>query len=148
VEKYNMTLQQQLAYHKIPEKIANLQLAISKNQWNQSYQTQYKRIDVIITQAMLHAEKQSSKKYTGIFSWSPELIKSVQKERYWKLWLKISKGIPVSSQTLHRTQQAAGVNYPPARPTMELVVNALREAKRNRRELQKQHLTLRENYLS
>jgi hypothetical protein len=81
-------------------------------------------------------------------SWSPELIKSVQKERYWKLWLKITKGVPVLSQTLHRTQQAAGITNPPARPTIESIVNALSDAKRNRKEFQKQHLALRETYLS
>jgi hypothetical protein len=65
VEKYNLILQQQLSYHRIPEKIATLQLAISKNQWNQLCQTQYERIDALITQSMHHAERQSSKKYTG-----------------------------------------------------------------------------------
>jgi len=57
VEKYNLILQQQLSYHRIPEKIATPQLAISKYQWNQLCQTQYERIDALITQAMHHAER-------------------------------------------------------------------------------------------
>jgi hypothetical protein len=97
---------------------------------------------------MLYAEKKSSKKYTGRFSWSPNLIKSVQAERYWKLWLKTTKGITVTPQALSRTQEAAGLAPPSSPPTLAMVIQELSNAKQTRKALQKQHLTLHENYLT
>jgi hypothetical protein len=84
VEKYNELLQHQLAYQKIPEKLADLQKTVSLNGWSPADQVTYENFDHIIMEAMLYAEKKSSKKYTGRFSWSPDLIKAVQAERYWK----------------------------------------------------------------
>jgi hypothetical protein len=80
VGKYSSILQQQLMYHKIPEKIATLQQSISKGQWIDQDRTSYEKIDRLIMEAMLHAERKSSKKFTGTFAWSPELIQSVQQE--------------------------------------------------------------------
>jgi hypothetical protein len=90
VQKYTSTLQEQLEYHKIPKKLDALQRVISSGQWSHNHQQEYEKIDNLITEAMLHAEKISSKKYTGTFSWSPGLSKAVQTERFWKLLLKLS----------------------------------------------------------
>jgi hypothetical protein len=97
---------------------------------------------------MLYAEKKSSKKYTGRFSWSPDLIKSVQAERYWKLWLKTTKGIHVSPQALRRTQEAAGLTPISPPPTLQTIVQELSKAKQTRKALQKKHPEPRENYLT
>jgi hypothetical protein len=148
VEKHNELLQRQLAHHKIPEKLADLQKTVFLNGWSPADQVTYEKLDHIITEAMLYDEKKSSKKYTGRFFWSPDLIKSVQAERYWKLWLKTTKGITVTPQALSRTQEAAGLAPPSSPPTLAMVVQELSNAKRTRKALQKQHLTLRESYLT
>jgi len=74
VEQYCHILHQQLQYHKIPEKIVALRQTLSAGQWTKHNRTSYEKIDKLITEAMLHAERKSRKKYTGTFAWSPELI--------------------------------------------------------------------------
>jgi len=147
VQKYTSTLQAQLEYHKIPKKLDALQQVISSGQWSHNHQREYEKIDRLITEAMLHAEKISSRKYTGTFSWSPELIQAVQTERFWKLLLKLSKGIPIADSTISRTRQAAGLpNVLEPVPTARIITE-LRAAKHTRKQFQSMHTQLRENYL-
>jgi len=75
VEKYVTTLQEQLNYHKIPEKLRKLQEVIDLGQWTEQHKIEYERLDKIITDSMIHAEKTSCRKLTSTFSWSPQLVK-------------------------------------------------------------------------
>jgi hypothetical protein len=147
VQKYTSTLQAQLEYHKIPKKLEALQRVISSGQWSHDHQQEYEKIDKLITEAMLHAEKISSKKYTGTFSWSPELIKAVQTERFWKLLLKLSKGLPIADSTISRTRLAAGLPTVLGPVPTARIITELRAAKHTRKQLQSLHTQLRENYL-
>jgi hypothetical protein len=147
VGTYKETLRVQLAYHKIPEKIEKLQQSIDKEQWTDMHQSEYEKMDKLITEAMLYSERKSSRKVTKKFSWSPELIQAVQKERFWKLQLKVSKGVPVADSTIARTKIAAGLDSVPHRVTITTIVRELREGKKLRKSLQEKHLQLRENYL-
>jgi hypothetical protein len=103
VQKYTSTLQAQLAYHKIPKKLDELQQVIQSGQWTHHHQQEYEKMNRLITEAMLYAEKISSRKYTGTFAWSPNLIQAVQKERFWKLLLKVSKELPIADSTISST---------------------------------------------
>jgi len=145
VEKYNEVLQKQLAYHKVQDKIKVLQQALPN--WTKQHQDSYEKLDRIITEAMRHAEKQSCKKYTSKFAWSPTLVQAVQQERYWKLILKQRKGTSIAPATLLRAGKAAGILKDPTTHTLDNVIIALREIKKQRKELQRKHLELRESYL-
>jgi len=147
VEKYVTTLQEQLNYHKIPEKLRKLQEVIDLGQWTEQHKIEYERLDKIITDSMIHAEKTSCRKFTSTFAWSPQLVKSVQTERFWKLLLKVQRGLPVAPNTITSTKAAAGLEDIAHRPTITEIVDALREAKKTRKELQRKHLDLREAYL-
>lgn len=147
VEQYNLVLQKQLTYHKVHEKVKIFQDKIEGGTWSPQDQAEYEKVDKLITESMLFAEKKSCKKYTSTFTWSPALIQSVQAERFWKLHLKWNNGVSVHTATLSHTMVAAGLQNIPDHPSINTIVNALREAKKHRKYLQQNHLTLREMYL-
>jgi hypothetical protein len=49
----------------------------SKNEWLEEHILSYERLDALITESMLYAERQVSKRYTKRYEWSPTLIKAV-----------------------------------------------------------------------
>jgi hypothetical protein len=147
VESYNTILSEQLSYHKIPDKLEILKKQVTEGHWSTADQEEYNKIDQLIMEAMLHAERSSTKKYSGPFVWSHQLIKMVQGERYWKLRLKQSKGLLVSAQVLHRIQKAADIQSTPDHCMLPTIISQLRDAAKKRREAQKQHKQLRETYL-
>jgi hypothetical protein len=147
VESYNTILSEQLSYHKIPSKLEMLQRQVTTGQWTVKDQEEYNKIDQLITEAMLHAERSSMKRYSGPYAWSPQLIKTVQGERYWKLRLKQSKGLQVSAQVLHQIREAAGIQSDLDHYTLPTIISQLRDTTVKRREAQKQHKKLRETYL-
>jgi hypothetical protein len=147
VANYNTTLQAQLNYHKIPEKLEKLQKIVDEGRWADEHQHEYEKLDKLITEAMLHSERKCSRKVTKTFSWSPNLVQAVQKERYWKLMLKVSKGVKVETSMIAQTRQAASLENTPHCVSIVTIVDELRAAKLLWRELQRKHLQLRENYL-
>jgi hypothetical protein len=147
VEQYNTILQNQLTYHKVSEKVKTFQRKIEQGIWSKQDQEEYERVDKIITESMLFAEKKSSKKYTNTFAWSPTLVQAIQAERFWKLHLKRNNGGQVHNSTLSNTMVAAGLQNIPDYPSINTIVGALRDAKQHRKQLQQHHLTLREMYL-
>jgi len=88
VSKYREALHEQLQYHAVFDKCQALMEAASTKQWEVTHTEDYKKLDAVITQAMLHAESVCSKKYTKRFDWSPTLIQSVETVRFWRLLLK------------------------------------------------------------
>lgn len=96
---------------------------------------------------MLHAERQSCKKSTAKFSWSPDMVQSVHAKRYWKLMLKRARGLPVATSTLERQWQASKESPPPQQITLQDIIGKLRLAKESWKENQKRHYSLRESYL-
>jgi hypothetical protein len=147
VSHYNELLQKQLSYHKIQDKVTSFQTKLGRGEWSIRDQEEYEKVDSIITESMLYAERNSSKKYTNTFAWSPPLVKDIQTERFWKPHLERNKGISVHDTTINHTMAAADLHGVPQYPDINTIVNALREAKWQRKELQSKHLTLRETYL-
>ena len=94
---------------------------------------------------MIHAEKASCKKHTNTYAWSPQLIQAVQGERFWKLMLKCSKGLPVAPSALLRTKTAAGITSSTAVSITEIIDN-LRAAAKSRKQAQAHHKDLRDSY--
>jgi hypothetical protein len=91
IKQYLEKLHQQFEIHKIPEKVTALRQ--DYNQWADHHQLEYEKLDKLITEAMLYAERQSGSKYTKTYEWSPTLIQAVSAERYWRLQLRHSQGL-------------------------------------------------------
>ena len=121
--------------------------AASTKQWEVTHTEDYKKLDAVITQAMLHAESVCSKKYTKRFDWSPTLIQSVETVCFWRLLLKWSKGLPVKYSTIQRARANAGLQPSTDSLDQPLIIQELRSALSNMCNLQKSHIELREAYL-
>jgi hypothetical protein len=67
VQKYTSTLQAQLEYHKIPKKLDALQRVIFSGQWSHNHQQEYDKIDKLIMEAMLHAERYLARNIQALF---------------------------------------------------------------------------------
>jgi hypothetical protein len=146
VTKYLEVLSKQFQLHSIPEKVAALKQQ-SKTEWSEEKLLTYERLDASITQSMLYAERQTSKRYTKRYEWSPTLIKAVYAERYWRLMLRRSQGRQVSNELLQRTRLRADI--PPTQHlyTLPEIISCLAAARQSRKSLQNDHHTLRQNYL-
>jgi len=70
----------------------------------------------------------------------------MQEERYWKLILKQTKGLPVAQSTLERTRRVALVDQHAPKTIKEALLQ-LQAAKHQRKCRQQRHKQLRENYL-
>jgi len=99
VERYIEKLYEQLAYHKILEKLRELSLKSSQD-WNKQEIDKYEKLDRLITEAVLAAEHLVSKRYSTQYKWSPKLIQAVYALRFARLKLKLLKGIPVTDNAL------------------------------------------------
>jgi hypothetical protein len=99
VNTYREVLHKQLEYHKISNKLQTLTEAALNGSWTPDHTFCYEQLDSLITEAMLLAERNCSKKYTKHFEWSPTLINSVETVRYWRLLLKCTKGLTVQNTT-------------------------------------------------
>jgi len=112
---------------------------ITSEQWTLQNQTQYERLDRLITESMLYAESCAAKKYTNKFEWSPTLVRSVFAERFWRLALRRSQGRKISQILFERTRESAGITLDPSLLTLPDVVRCLASARQTRRQLQQQH---------
>jgi hypothetical protein len=71
VSKYRDQLYEQLTYHRIFDRLENLKQAVETEEWTAAQTEEYETIDKLITEAMLYAERQVGRRYTGHFEWSP-----------------------------------------------------------------------------
>jgi len=138
VTTYVETLHKQLDLHKVCLKVEQLS-KITSEQWTLQNQTQYERLDRLITESMLYAESCAAKKYTKKFEWSPTLVRSVFAERFWRLALRRSQGRKISQILFERTRESAGITLDPSLLTLPDVVRCLASARQTRRQLQQQH---------
>jgi hypothetical protein len=88
VDKYLDILQTQLEYHKIYDKYEDLQEKSDQGAWSNECILKYERMDNIITESVIHADRMVAKRYSTRYEWSPEIIRSVNDVRYWELRLK------------------------------------------------------------
>ena len=149
VRKYSSILSEQLTYHKVHDKTEDLQRKITDNQWTAEDKERYQRLDIIITEAMLSAERKASCRYSTTYDWSPTLTHAVHTYRFWKMKLKQIKGLTVSTQVINKTH--ADASLPPdiltATYTEHQIIQAIKAAYHQMRQHQRNHRTLRETYL-
>jgi hypothetical protein len=146
VDDYLTVLTDQLAKHKIPQKVSQLHMKALSGWEDEDNQT-YEKLDLLITEAMLYAERQTSSRFTKTFEWSPTLIKAVYAECYWHLAYKRSIGRFVSDEFFNRTRTLAGIPFSPLNLQLPHILQCLNPAKDTRKLLQKDNRMLRRNYL-
>jgi len=97
---------------------------------------------------MLHAERTVGAHYTKTWEWSPVLLAAVYVEWFWKLTIKKSRGRFVSDELLARTRKLAGIQAVSPLLSLPELIQCLTAARHSRKSLQKDHHTLRQNYLT
>jgi hypothetical protein len=142
-----MSLHTSLAAHKVFQKCEELNQASLQGIWTPTHEDSYHKLNETITRAMLHAENQLKKTYTGKFSWSPYLKAAVQAYHFWRLKLKESKGQLVSLAILthHCIEGAVAQTYISCtnQPT---IIQELKASYQVLLSLQKTHIQLRASY--
>jgi hypothetical protein len=148
VNKYKDTLLEQLSYHSIMEKCKALYSTASSKQWTEDLSDQYEKLDKLITESVLYVERQSSKKYTKRFEWSPALVQTIESVCYWCLLLKRAKGLSIAASTLTSVREREK-NSPLDTDSLDLpvIVKNLRMAIQQMRLSQRSQIELREAYL-
>jgi len=73
VEQYTEELLAQLRYHKVLPKVEQLQKKAEQGIWTQTQTQECEKVDTLVTEAMLKAERAISKKNTDTYQWSPAL---------------------------------------------------------------------------
>ena len=88
VEAYIKHMLQQIAHHRIVERVAWLQDQSNKGQWGQEEVAEWEKIDVSLVQARSAAEAKCPKKRSGKYPWSPEFDLAGKRLLYWKLRMR------------------------------------------------------------
>jgi hypothetical protein len=149
VAAYIKDLTKQLDYHKITDKAQNLLNRAIDNNWTESLTDEYEKLDTLITEAMLRAEKNVSKKVSKTYQWSPSLQASISALSYWKLRLSQLHGKAISTHTLNKLYKKTIINPVLQRQLpLEEVIKQVRQARATLKEHQKKHVELRENHLT
>ncbi len=110
VAAYIKDLTKQLDYHKITDKAQNLLNRAIDNNWTETLTEEYEKLDTLITEAMLRAEKNVSKKVSKTYQWSPSLQASISALSYWKLRLSQLHGKAISTHTLNKLFKKTSLN--------------------------------------
>jgi hypothetical protein len=147
VTAYLSALTKQLDLHKISKKVNLLQQKDPKTWINSDYQN-YEKLDTLITESMLYAERLAGSRYTKTWEWSPTLLAAVYAERFWKLAIKRLRGRFVSDELFLRTSKLANISSPPVTLSLPELIQCLISARQSRKALQKDSHTLRQNYLT
>jgi hypothetical protein len=58
------TLNNQLNYHNLPERVCTLQEAAEVLQWHADLMDEYQKSDTLITEAIIHAERKAGCNYS------------------------------------------------------------------------------------
>jgi len=124
-----------------------LQAAETKT-WTPEDALQYERLDNIITEGMLKAERTISKKVTTTYHWSPTLKAAISTLTYWKLRLSQLKGKAITHHSLTKLFKHTNLSLTMTQPlSLEAVVGYIRDARATLRDIQKNHVELRSKHL-
>jgi hypothetical protein len=116
---------------------------VQADQWTASHTEEYEALDTVVTASMLQSEKKAGRRVSTKYNWSPPLKQAVQCLRYWLLWLRQSRNLPVSSKQLEQHKVEGGVEDTQSLTPSEIETHR-RGASLTLRTLQAQHQQLRE----
>jgi ribonuclease HI len=147
IHAYTTHMRSHFATHRIVEKVAALSAKSAKDQWGPAEILEWEKIDDQLDKARRAAEQKCASKQSSKYPWSPELDRAGSGVLYWQLRMRefinpetnldsletlaVKANIPESSQT---------------RQTSEFVQQALRQARRDLKQVQKDSVTLREQH--
>ncbi len=100
IDQYTAELSLHLQYHKVIKTAEKLLQAAEAKIWTPEDALQYERLDKIITEGILKAERTISKKVTTTYHWSPTLKAAISTLTYWKLRLSQLKGKVITHHSL------------------------------------------------
>ena len=110
VDKYNEALEKQMTYHNLFDKTENNCESAIDDTWTAHHAREYEKIDTLLIESAVYAERSISKRYSTNKAWSPKLDTVVNTLRYWRLRLKIDRKIRVSPGNLLRHLKAASLD--------------------------------------
>jgi len=119
VKKYRSALHDRLESHDVFNRLEMLQDKLTKHEWTANCIDEYEKLDATITESMLSAEKDISKRVTCTYQWSPKLKIAVQKLRYWNLRLRQVRNQPVSANQLNKFYQEGAITESDKEPSTE-----------------------------
>jgi len=149
VEKYLESLERQISYHKILEKLEILHASVQNGTWTLDHNTQYKRLDNLLSESMLYTEKALTKALSKRYEWSPVLKQSIHALRFWELSRKQSIGLKLPNTSLQKEAEkdVLDLSTLPSPLTCMSIMKYRTQANKNLNECQSNHSTLRENHL-
>jgi hypothetical protein len=114
-------------------KYPNFLKKAEQSKWDEADTQLYKSLDCLLTEAMLSAERQISRKVSTTYSWSPHLKRAIANLRYWKLCLKRVNGRTILDSILIRYQLEANIDVTLLPNPLRLpeVVTYLRQPRHN-----------------
>jgi hypothetical protein len=147
VNKYIELLQKQINYHRLSDKASYIHNAAINGGWTQQMACEYEKIDKLLTEGMLHAERKVSKKCSHCFQWSPKLSKALKTLHYWQIRLQVTKGNPFNNKKMTILQHELKIESNQLNIPVINIVQQLRAAKHTLKEYQQNHISLHEEHL-
>jgi hypothetical protein len=134
-------LHTQLEYPNIHDKRLQLKQSADDLTWTVNETIEYQKADQLITEAMLHAERNAGRKYSKKFEWSPALKQDIQEFRFRRMKLKVYRKLKVSPKILKQYHQDAKLPEETLEtPFTEMyIIQAIRGAYQTLRAKQKDH---------
>lgn len=142
-------MERQISYHKILEKLEILHASVQNGTWTLDHNTQYKRLDNLLSESMLYTEKALTKALSKRYEWSPVLKQSIHALRFWELSRKQSIGLKLPNTSLQKEAEkdVLDLSTLPSPLTCMSIMKYRMQANKNLNECQSNHSTLRENHL-
>jgi hypothetical protein len=148
-ERYEGSLNKQLAYHKLESKINTIHSQSTTSSHSPNTPQQYETIDKLLGDSMAYSEKNASKVFSTRFEWSPVLSRAVNTLWFWTVCLKRAKGIRVSDAKLYTLQTLGGIDITTLPPvlTLPIIVKHLCISRKMLKDIQKRHVEHRQLHL-
>jgi hypothetical protein len=137
-----------LEQHNVYLRLEALQGVLQNSQWTQASTQEYESLDALITESMLAAENDLSRRITTKYQWSPRLKQSVQRLRYRQLRLRQVRNQPFAANQLLQYRDEGNITEADHQLLEESAIkNAQHEAYKHLKQLQQQHQELCDTYL-
>ena len=145
VMNYNAFAWMQLQFHKIPEKLKELEDSfehMDKDRWN----IRLNMIDEQIIDSLTHAKKKCRKLRTGEVDHSPEVSKASEARHTWRLALKVAEGKKHKQKELSRLMKKWGIETVDINNKWSIKMN-IERSRREYLNIKVKQTGLRKNYL-
>ena len=119
-----------ILYHRIDSKVSSLYLQAKENKWTDESTIIYEKLDKLLTEGMLHAEKEVSRKLSKTYWWSPTLSNAVKTFHFWQLRLRFAQGYTFNTEKIGRLQRKLNLDHKLSQLPIEGIVKYLRASQK------------------